>query len=198
MNVESRRNRLQFSRYYLRPMALMLLLLLAVTLSFYFGRRHSGSLISIFLGVSNQVSSNYDAAIRSGIQGNSYPAQFNQLFPGTQNIISYYTGSAGAPAWTSSAGLYGRYVFKMHLSIALDKGRTNIISYGPPTFYVYEITNIVPGEYDNPRVSMVQQATFFSYDWLRLLQATGDFAILGITLKTNEPVKGFEENWNRF
>jgi hypothetical protein len=86
----------------------------------------------------------------------------------------------------------------MHLSIALDKSRTNIISYGPPTFYLYDITNIVAGEYDNPRLWIDQKAIFFSADWVRLVQANGDFTILGIALKTNGPVKGFEDNWNRF
>jgi len=187
-----------FRRTNLRPFALLLLISLAVTLSFYFGRRHSGSLISAFVGDLNQVSSNYDAAIQSGIHGNSYPAEFNKLFPGDQNIISYYTGGAGAPAWTSSAGLYGRYVFRMHLSIALDRSRTNIISYGPPTFYLYELPKITFSSNSNPYIQINQITTFSTQTWAQLLEAKGDFTVLGIVLKTNEPVKGFKDNWNRF
>ena len=84
----------------------------------------------------------YDLAIQSGVRGSMYPREFNRLFPNALNVISYYTGIVGQPAWTNAVGLYNRYVFKLHLTIELDSARTNIVSTGPPAFYLYEFTKM--------------------------------------------------------
>jgi hypothetical protein len=137
----------------------------------------------------------YDAAIQSGVSGQSYPGQFNKLFPGAKNTISYYTGVVGPSSWTSSIGLHGRYVFAMNLSIAFDKTRTKIVSYGSPTFYLYEIPKIDQKPNENPYLHVNQMTTFSGDSWDRLVKAKGALSILGITLKTNKPVEGFEAYW---
>lgn len=144
------------------------------------------------------ISENYEKAIQSGVQGPSYPEQFNKLYPGTQNIISYYTGKAGPPSWTSSIGLYGRYVLKVHLSIQLDKERTNILSYGVPTFYLYELPKITLRTNASPYIQLNQITTFSTETWSRLLEAKGDLQISGFNLETNKPVQGFDANWRTF
>jgi hypothetical protein len=142
--------------------------------------------------------SDYDLAIQSGVQGHSYPGEFNQLFQNAVNGISYYGGVVGAPKWYSKAGLYRRYVLKMQLDIKLDSARTKIISTGPASLYLYEFTNITFRPDGAPKIEGRQLATLSSDDWRRLFEAHGDFQTLGITLETNKPVEHFETAWDRF
>jgi hypothetical protein len=141
---------------------------------------------------------NYDLAIQSGVRGSMYPREFNRLFPNAINVISYYTGEIGPPTWTSSIGLYNRYVFKLRLSIELDSARTNIISTGPPTFYLYEIPKIDVRPNAEPYIHLQQLGEFSADAWRRLVEANGDFSALGVVLQTNNPVQDFEDNWRRF
>src|SRR3954470_1349241 len=77
----------------------------------------------------------YEAALSSGIHGNSYPGQFNRLYPDAVNFISYYSGEIGKPVWSSKTGLYQRYLLTLQVPIRLNSDRTKIISADKPTFY---------------------------------------------------------------
>jgi len=143
---------------------------------------------------------NYEVAIESGVRGQSYPRDFNRLFPGAMNIISYYTGEVGHPRWGSKAGLFGRYVLLMVAPIELDNARTNITSMGQPEFSLIELSKITPNK-DPTRQPSVQTkgvARFSADSWHRLVEAKGDFGPLGIALETNKPVEGFEAVWPKF
>jgi hypothetical protein len=142
--------------------------------------------------------SDYDFAIQSGVHGDSYPGEFNQLFPNAVNGISYYTGVVGNPQWNSKAHLFRRYVLKMQLNITLDSTRTKIVSTGPPSLYLYEFTAITFRSNGTPKIQGRQLATLSSDNWRRLFAAHGDFQTLGITIETNKPVENFEATWERF
>jgi hypothetical protein len=140
---------------------------------------------------------NYNLAIQSGVHGSSYCGEFNRLFPGAQNLISYYSGAVGPSSWSSAAGLYGRYVLKMVLAIQLDAARTNIVSTGSPTFYLYEFEKVTFRADGAPIIEGRQMTTFSADGWRHLVEAKGDFGSLGIMLETNKPVQGFEDAWRR-
>ncbi len=140
----------------------------------------------------------YDLAIQSGVRGSLYPREFNRFFPNAINVISYYTGEVGQPAWTSAIGLHNRYVFKLHLTIELDSARTNIVSTGPPAFYLYEFTKIDFRTNAEPYIHLKQLGEFSADAWRRFVEANCDFSALGIALETNNPVQGFEDTWRRF
>jgi hypothetical protein len=139
----------------------------------------------------------YKLAVISALNGNGYPAEFNRLYPGASNIISYFTGAIGQPAWTSSIGLHDRYVLKMHHIIEFGKARTNIVSSGSPMFYLYEVPSITPRTNGGFNYQMRDIATFGLNGWRRLVESKGDFSILGITLETNKPVEHFQEAWSK-
>jgi hypothetical protein len=141
---------------------------------------------------------NYELAVRSGINGKLYPGEFNRLFPGSVNNISYYTGIAGPCSWTSQIGLHNRYVFRMQHTIELDSTRTNIVSTGAPTFYLYELPKLILQKNASYGGQVNQIRTFSADSWRRLVDAKGDFGVLGIVLKTNEPVENFDAAWRRF
>ena len=140
----------------------------------------------------------YNAAIQSGIHGISYPGQFNRLFPGASNGISYYTGVVGKPKWYSKIGLNRRYVLRLFVDIELDGARTNIVSTGPPSGDLCELTSITPHPSGAMSIAAGKGWKLTSDDWKRLFEAHGDFGVLGITLETNKPVEGFDAAWWKF
>lgn len=141
--------------------------------------------------------SDYDLAIQSGIRGQSCLGQFNRLFPGSVNIISYHDGVIGPTSWTSSIGLHGRYVFKMHVPIDI-KNRTNAVPSGAPTFYLYEFAQITFESNGQTSIQIRDQKKFSNEIWAQIVAANGDFNSLGWSLKTNNAVDGFESAWRRF
>ena len=148
----------------------------------------------------NKAKSSYDLAVQSGVLGQPYPREFNAMFPNAMNGISYYTGLAGPSKWGSKASFHSRYVIKMEAAVEFDSARTNIVSMSVPTFYLYELPKIVPSKdgLHQPSIQINQLATFSGDSWHRLVNAKGDFGVLGLTLETNKPVEGFDGAWKGF
>jgi hypothetical protein len=127
---------------------------------------------------------NHDLAIKSGIDGESYPGEFNR--------------ELGPTSWVSTVGLYGRYVLRMQVPIELNHKRDKIVSVGTPKFYLYEFTNIAPRGNDAYSIETRQMDTFSADKWHRLVAAKGDFGALGMLLETNKPLGGFESAFRTF
>jgi hypothetical protein len=145
-----------------------------------------------------KLKSGYDQAIQSRIDRTLHPGEFNRMFPGSDNGISYYTGLVGPSSWTSQIGLHDRYVFKMNHPIEMNSAKTAIVATGEPTFYLYELTKIALKPNGTFGVTINQMRTFSAHDWRRLVAAKGDFGVLGIVLNTNNPVANFEAAWRKF
>jgi len=148
----------------------------------------------------DRLQKNYDLTIRSGIRDWPYPRDFNRMFAGTFNSISYYTGVVGDPRWNSNIGLYGKYRLRVILPIKLNDARTSIVSMGAPV-------DISLDEFGSPILNgngrraypMKRIASLSTNDWTRLVGANGNFGVLNIKLETNgPPVEGFEDIWPRF
>ncbi|MDB6123624.1 MAG: hypothetical protein JWQ71_2617 [Pedosphaera sp.] len=145
----------------------------------------------------NKHKRNYDQAVRSGSNNIPYVREFNQLFTNHTEGISYYTAQVGPSAWYSKAGLFERYHLLMHMKIKIDAG-TNIVSHEPPEFILME----VPSSWLAPKGPLLKtpepEPVFKRFDaaqWKQLVQSKGDLSVLGIQVKTNNPVPGFKEGW---
>jgi hypothetical protein len=142
----------------------------------------------------------YNLAVNSAISGNGYAGEFNRVFPDSKNTISYYDGTVGPTRWTSSIGLYGRYVLCVTFPITLDFERTNVVSEGVPEFYLYELPKITDqggGSY-YLEINQFPRETFTLETWKRLVLANGIFADVGIVLETNKPIANFASAWRTF
>jgi hypothetical protein len=143
---------------------------------------------------------NYDRAIQSGIRDWPYPREFNKLFPKALNVISYYSGLAGEPRWSSVIGLSNRYVLRQVLPMKLDATRTTIVSMGiPETIRLAELLNPKTNANGSVTYGVKMIATLSPEDWRRLVEAKGDFNALGIKLENKQPpLEGFEHAWRDF
>ncbi len=145
---------------------------------------------------------NRAAAMRNGVKDIDVAQDFNRLFPGAEQFISYYQGNLGMgyaePTWTSHVGLYGRYTFKAKFDIELDWTRRFPRRMGASKFYLQEISNITrqpDGDIDT--ISYTNSRSFGDHEWKLLKEANGDFSAIGYSMNRDQPLKGFDEAWSK-
>lgn len=104
--------------------------------------------------------------------------------------------------WSLSAGLHKRYLFVMEIDIVfakIDPETEDIISPGSheePVFSLWEVSFVSAplrffGErYTSAPREMVRTLTVD--EWEKLVEADRDFRVLGIELKTEDPIPNFE------
>jgi hypothetical protein len=169
-------------------------------------RAGSGSDVSVLTSTAKKGNDAYAKALESGIHSGSVVGDFNRTYTNCDNIISYFTsGAQGGSLWNSSVAFYDRYVLRVRVPIKLDDSLTRIVAYGEPAFYLWEVSSFTH-ENDRLRISREQLAVLTPGQWQTLLSHGGDILTLGIPIKTNALVPGFndrepggfEANWRRF
>ncbi len=144
-------------------------------------------------GCSKPRAAAYDKAIESGKTSIPFITEMCRFYPSTRNSISYYTGEHATPTWTSKVGLHGRYVLVVQMEFKMDGSRQKVISWSDPTFYLYEVDRIVKDS--NSLVPGNLSLKFGLKEWNRVANNNGDLGSLGVTLKKDRPVTGFEGYW---
>lgn len=138
--------------------------------------------------------SNPSHMVRHGRESINTVREFDALFPNATHFISYWTGTHGDPMWNSEIGLHGRYILAMQADIDLNLIRSRVSNFGPPKFYLSEVESV---EHMVDGRSAIKQREVAGHlcdgaDWEKLVNAHGDFHVLGIDLKIDQPVPGFE------
>jgi hypothetical protein len=145
--------------------------------------------------------------------------EFERLFPsylcefdyGKRKLVINPTGTSRNAAnldpnspvkWRLSAGLHRRYLFVMEIDIVfakVDPETGKIFSSGShkePTFALWEArwvsAPLVLFRKRRARTSLEKIRTFAAGEWRRLVEAEGDFSVLGVELKDDDPVRNFE------
>lgn len=115
--------------------------------------------------------------------------------------IAYLDPNSPLP-WCLSAGLHKRYLLIMKIDIVyakIDPETEEIISPGShdePVFNLREVTfveaplKLFGGRYTSAYHEEVK--TLAADEWKKLVQADGDFRVLGIELKKDDPIPNFE------
>lgn len=138
----------------------------------------------------------YKLAVADGVKNVPVVAEFNRLFDGANNSISYYTGEYGSPEWNSKVGLYDRYVLTMQAKIELDEARTGIVSFGEPRFTLVEVEHLSRQPDGTHSISYAgNQVNFGLAEWRKLVEAGGDFLAVGVTLHKDRPLPQFSVVW---
>jgi hypothetical protein len=135
------------------------------------------------------------SAERSGPAVIPFVGEFDRLYPGAVHSISYYTGTAGPPTWYSKVGLHGRYVLYVECPIEFDWTRFRITGYGKPTFWLSEVAEFAPLGDGRVQITYLLHRSYELADWRKLVAAGGDLAALGIEVKKDRPLPGFDRHW---
>jgi hypothetical protein len=151
--------------------------------------------------------SDYGAALADAKKSILYAADFSRLFPGEFAGFSYYTGGAGPSSFYMEVLLFDRYELLMKVPVAFDASRRKVKSFGEPEFLLNEYSEVTksrkvgrgpdgnPVTVENlrPGKSGDRSLRFGAVEWRKVVEARGDFAVIGFPLITNSPAPGFED-----
>lgn len=115
-------------------------------------------------------------------------AQMEELFGISHRTISY--GKGDTPVWHSELVLHGRYGLRMFVPVKIHSPTNGVVA-GNPVFLLDEITE-VQTNFTTGVSHMGGHWKFGQKEWDQLYRAKGDFSVIGIVLRTNEPVKNVE------
>lgn len=123
-----------------------------------------------------------------------YVSDFVRLFPRAEVNYRYFTGT-GEPGFNIAVDLHERYELGMQLPVRFDSERRKVIGYGEPQFLITEAASVArrPGGTGQTTMNPDGQRRFGSAEWRTLVEQGGDFAAIGYTMATNQPVAGFKD-----
>lgn len=158
-----------------------------------------GVAVGVFAGCSaNPSLSDYLTTTEQGIKTLPHVAEMRQFFPAAPKIhfIEQLGLQVGAdpkrfPHWNTVIWIGGRYELTYQTSVDPDYHSHSIKHSGAAAFVLCEVTNITHGG----RGAQFDQAgghSFSEAEWNKIVAANGDFRVIGVHLKTNDPVSGIE------
>ena len=142
----------------------------------------------------------YNAALVDGLNAIPVVSQFAKQFPRSIHFISYFPVESPKQKriWNSETGIYGRYVLTMQVPILIDPVSNKVSLDGSPTFDFVSIDSITWLPDGQPVIQYGQPQLHFGLgEWRRFLERGGDFSALGLMLKRDSPVPGFDAVWKQ-
>ena len=155
------------------------------------------SLLSMSCRDINYTEKGYKKAVLSGLDMIPEARQIEELLGDADHFISYSGSRSVGNDWSTKVHFYGRYVLTMKVPVRMGYQFDEVLEVlDEPTFYLHEVRSIefhgndkIPGASFNAR----GQHIFSREDWAKVYKAKGDFFVIGIKLKKNQPVKDFEK-----
>lgn len=141
----------------------------------------------------------YKKAVRSGLKMIPEAKQIEELLGDSDHFISYSGSRSVGNNWNTEVYFYGRYVLTMQVPVRMGYEFDEVLEVlDEPKFYLVEVRSIeFYGNDNNPGASFEQgddyPYPFTAKDWAKVYQAKGDFSVIGIDLKKDQPVKDFEK-----
>jgi len=159
-----------------------------------------------------KVRSEYDAALADATNAVPYATDFARLFPGAASYLSYFTGLAGSSSLVMENLLFDRYQLIMKVPVTFDTSRRKVHTFAEPEFLLLEISQVtverrvgrdpdgnpVTAEILHPGKSGDRSLRFGAVEWKKVVEARGDFSVIGFKVLTNSPASGFDDlrkNW---
>ena len=137
--------------------------------------------------------SKHKADILAHMRSTEVIKQFELLFPdGIHHVSRLYDKY---PFWSSRIDLYSRYQFSLNMNLELDDSGHRVELFNEPEFYIEEIKHVTfyDGKPDGGCTYTDNQLRFGLDRWKDLVQAEGDFSVLGYEIVKDNPVRGFDD-----
>ncbi|MEW5977244.1 MAG: hypothetical protein AB1898_15750 [Acidobacteriota bacterium] len=141
----------------------------------------------------------YDAALGQAVKDSSVVRQFRELFPTKNFFFSNYRARSVTSQLLGRVPLHSRYVLSLDLNIRFNDDWTRVTDFAEPAFQLTEVEEIQRLEDGRLYVSFNgdSQKNFGKHEWDRLYEASGDFSVLGIQLRKDQPIPLFDEYWKK-
>jgi hypothetical protein len=133
---------------------------------------------------------NYTQAVRSGFKKIPESMQIEKWFGEADHFISY-SGPNVQQHWYTEVFFDGRYVLTMRVDVRTSPAFSDIIEVpGEPEFFLHEVEEV--SDESGTGAKFTKEWRFGRNDWKKVNDANGDFSVIGITIKKNQPVQHFE------
>ncbi len=138
----------------------------------------------------------YKNAVKDGFTKIPQAAEIEDLLGEADHFISY-SGPGVKQDWNTEVHFAGRYCLTMQVDVKVDSSFSKIVEViGEPKFFLAEFTRVevdadgrVGAGSDHPS----QYAEFGVREWNKVVQAKGDFSVVGVPIKKHQPVPNFEK-----
>jgi hypothetical protein len=138
--------------------------------------------------------SDYVKTTQSGINTLPWPRQLEALFGDGDHLITDFGVGSGPRIWTPEVFFYGRYSLAAQFDVKIDYQQCRVVTNtSAPKFYLYEVESLTRDASGINGANIAHQGTFDEEKWAALLRAKGDWSAIGIPVKTNDPINGFDE-----
>ena len=136
----------------------------------------------------------YKQTVRSGIATLPWPKEMEALFGEGDHFITHYEFSPGPKKWNTEIYFGGRYRFTMQVDVEIDYKKHVIERYtSPPKFYLWEIGPLTREKGEIVGAKIADQWIFDEAKWRKLVEAKGDWSVIGLPMKKDNPIPGFDE-----
>ncbi len=137
---------------------------------------------------------NYTRAVKSGFSKIPEALQIESLFGEADQFISY-SGPYVPQKWNTVAYFDGRYILSMEVEVETNSEFSEITKVvGEPHFFLWEADQIVIEADGQPDTKYSRDLRFGLSDWKKVFAAKGDFSVIGITIKKDQPLA----NWDAY
>jgi hypothetical protein len=136
---------------------------------------------------------NYNKAVISGFAKFPQAMEMEKLFGEGDHFISS-PGPTGTRDWNSVVYFGGRYTLTMQVEVKTDADFGKITDVvGKPLFVLEEARRIIRSPSGTTTgASFSNDWKFGVDDWKKVVDAKGDFGVIGIKTRNDEPLEGFD------
>ena len=135
----------------------------------------------------------YKAAVGDGFEKIPQSREIEALLGDSDHFISYNGSLEVGQDWNTEVYFDGRYCLTMQVEVRTDRRFSKIVKVlGEPKFYLEEIARV---EVNGDRI-LARNGQHFQFgpkEWAKVVKAKGDFSVIGIKLKRNQPVQDFDK-----
>ena len=157
------------------------------------GRNIGLFLLALFMTSCNRMA-DYKRTVRSGLVTLPWPSQMEALFGEGDHFVVHYGFDSEPKEWQTVVYFGGRYQLGMAVDVAIDyTNKTIVKATTPAKFYLWELGKVETLPDGRVSTDFGGGWELDEAQWSKLVAAKGDWSVLGISLKKNDPVPGFDD-----
>lgn len=137
----------------------------------------------------------YKQAVEDGFKKIPQACEIECLVGEADHFISYSGPDVGQD-WNTEVYFGGRYCLTMQVDVKVNKDFSRITEViGEPKFYLSEFTKVDLNADGRTSGSTEggESATFGVREWNQILKSGGDFSVVAVHIKKNQPVPNFDK-----
>ncbi len=138
----------------------------------------------------------YDKVVRQGVATLIFPRDVESLFGATNvdHFISKFGGKTQTPVWHSVTYFGGRYRLILQVPIVIDYEKCQLRgAMNSSDLLIDEITKVDLSKPGVTGATTKGQWQLGENEWKWLLKNKGDWSVVKVPIRTDAPVKGFED-----